>query len=271
MANEIVARPQTGIAAYLNNEEVKSNILSVVGEKNAKNFISSIVSAVQTTPALQKCTKISILNAALLGQALNLTPSPQLAMFYMVPYKNKGVDEAQFQLGWKGYVQLAIRSGQYRKIVTSEVREGEIKEFNPITEEFKLDPVLDVQKRLSLPVIGYYAMLELTNGFRKEIFWTKEKMEDHAKQYSKGYASDLRNNTAYTFWSKNFDDMAKKTMLRQLISKWGIMSIEMQSAFESDMAVIDADGNKRYVDNEDYAPEVENPFTKQEEVIIDEQ
>lgn len=269
MANEVVTRQPTGIASYLNSDAAKDNIMSVVGEKDTARFISSVVSAVQTTPALQKCTKASILNAALLGHALNLSPSPQLAMYYMVPYKNKGTDEAQFQLGWKGYVQLAIRSGQYRRIVASEVREGEIKEFNPITEEFRLDPVLDVQKRESLPVVGYYAMLELMNGFRKEIYWTKEKMSSHAIQYSKGYASDIKNGNSYTFWSKNFDDMAKKTMLRQLISKWGIMSIDMQQAFESDMAVIDADGNKRYVDNTDYEPEVENPFSS--EVIIDEQ
>lgn len=270
MANEVVNRQAQGIASYLNSDAVKGNILSVVGEKDSARFISSIVSAVQTTPALQKCTKVSILNAALLGQALNLSPSPQLAMYYMVPYKNKGVDEAQFQLGWKGYVQLAIRSGQYRKLVSSEVKDGEIKEFNPITEEIKLDPVLDVKRREELPVVGYYAMLELMNGYRKELYWTKEKMEAHAKQYSKGYASDIKNGTTYTFWSKNFDEMAKKTMLRQIISKFGIMSIDMQTAYESDMAVIDADGGHRYVDNEDLQPDVENPFSQQE-VIIDEQ
>lgn len=260
MANEVANRPQTGIASFLNSDAVRANILSVVGEKDTARFISSIVSAVQTTPALQKCTKNSILNAALLGQALNLSPSPQLAMYYMVPYKNKGIDEAQFQLGFKGYVQLAIRSGQYKRIVASEVKEGEIDGFNPITEEFSLSPILDVKERESKPVVGYYAMLELTNGFRKEIYWTKEKMEAHAKQYSRGYASDLKNGTSFTFWTKNFDDMAKKTMLRQLISKWGIMSIDMQKAFESDMAVIEADGTNKYVDNTDYVPEVPVPF-----------
>ena len=145
---------------------------------------------------------------------------------------------------------MAIRSGQYRKIVASEVKQGEIGDVNPITEDFVLTPVLDMAKREALPVVGYYGMFELNNGFRKEIYWSKEQMEAHAKQYSKGYRGDLQKGTAYTFWSKAFDNMAKKTILRQLISKWGVMSIQMQKAFESDMGVIQDDGSVRYVDNE---------------------
>ena len=93
-------------------------------------------------------------------------------------------------------------------------------------------------------------MFELNNGFRKEMYWSKEQMEEHAKRYSKGYTKDIREHTSYTFWSKDFDGMAKKTILRQLISKWGIMSIEMQKAYEGDMGVIQEDGSIRYVDNE---------------------
>ncbi len=239
-----------GIATYLSNDAVKKNIMSVIGEKNTTKFISSVVSAVQTNPALGECTNSSILSAALLGESLQLSHSPQLGQFYMVPYKNKGVSEAQFQLGAKGYKQLAIRTGQYRKMNTSEVREGELKSFNPITEEIVFNPVKDVATREKLPVIGYYASFELLNGFKKEIYWSKEKMEEHAKKYSKGYRGDLQKGTAYTFWSKDFDGMAEKTMIRQLISKWGIMSIEMQRAYEGDMGVINDDGSVRYIDNE---------------------
>ena len=250
--NELAQQKKAGIATYLSSEAVKNNIMSVVGEKNTTSFITSIVSAVQTNPALAECTNSSILSSALLGQSLKLTPSPQLGQYYMVPYDNSklGRKEAQFQMGYKGYIQLAIRSGQYRKIVVSEIREGELAKFNPITEEFDFVPFLDREKRLSLPVIGYYAALELVNGFRKEIYWTKGEMQKHAETYSSGYRNDLRKHTSYTFWSKNFDAMAKKTLIRQIISKWGVMSIEMSKAFESDMAVIDEDGKLHYVDNE---------------------
>lgn len=244
MSNELVSKKQ-GIATFLTSEKSKNQIMDIVGEKATPTFISSIVSAVQTNPALQKCTNKSILSAALLGESLKLPPSPQLGNIYFVPYKNKGVDEAQFQLGYKGMIQLAIRSGQYRKIVASEIKEGEITGFNPITEEFSVNPITDIEKRAKAKTVGYYAMLELVNGFKKEIFWTKEQMESHAIKYSKGYAKK----SGYTFWEKDFDAMAKKTMLRQLISKWGIMSTEMQTAYQADMSVIREDGSFDYVDN----------------------
>ena len=251
---------KVGITGYLSNDRVREQIVNVVGEKNATRFISSVVSAVQTNKTLQACTNQSIFSAALLGESLQLTPSPQLGQYYMVPYENTKlrIYEAQFQIGYKGYIQLAIRSGQYRKIVVSDVRQGEVGFYNPITEEFGMNPVLDMKKRQELPVVGYYGMFELTNGFRKELYWPKEQMEEHAKTYSKGYASDLRKHTSYTFWTKNFDAMAKKTLIRQLISKWGIMSVEMQKAYETDMGVLDEDGSVRYVDNEqDIIAEVE--------------
>lgn len=240
---------QTGMATYLGNEKVKANIMSVVGEKDYTSFVTAIVSAVQNSKDLATCTNASILNAALLGQSLKLSPSPQLGHYYMVKYENKGVAEATFQLGFKGYIQLAMRSGQYKKINALEVREGELGHYDPFTEEYSFKPIIDPNKRKNAKVVGYYAFFELTNGYRKELFWTKEEMEEHAKKYSKGYKNDLAKKTAYTFWSKNFDEMAKKTMLRQLISKWGIMSTEFQSAFESDQAVIRDDGAIDYVDN----------------------
>lgn len=251
MANEVVKKEEkkTGITAYLTSKAVRENIVSVVGEQSTPTFISSIVSAVQTNKELANCTHNSILSAALLGESLKLTPSPQLGQYYMVPYKNKGVSEATFQLGYKGYLQLAIRSGQYRKIAVSEVKEGEMASFNPITEEYVLQPITDMVKRTSLPTIGYYAMFVLNNGFRKDIYWSLEEMEQHAKTYSAGYRSDLKYKNKNTFWSKNFDAMAKKTLIRQLISKWGIMSVDMQKAYNADMAVINEDGTLDYVDN----------------------
>lgn len=275
MANTVATqKKKTGIATYLANDAVKKNIMSVIGEKNTTKFVSSVVSAVQTNPALAECTNGSILSAALLGEALQLSPSPQLGQFYMVPYKNKGVSEAQFQLGAKGYKQLAIRSGQYKRIVTSVVKEGELKSFNPITEEYIFEPIMDMATREKLPVIGYYAAFELLNGFKKELYWSKEKMQSHAQRYSNGYRSDLKKGTSYTFWSKDFDGMAEKTMIRQLISKWGIMSIDMQKAFESDMGIVREDGTVEYADNVvDIEAEVKEEIAENanaKELIIDE-
>lgn len=243
-----------GITAYLTNDAVKNQINNVIGGKDGTKFISAVVSAVNNNPALQECTNQSILAAALLGESLKLSPSPQLGQYYMVPFndKNKG-KVAQFQLGYKGYIQLAIRSGQYKKLNVLAIKEGELIRFNPLEEEIEVSLIEDEEAREQAPTIGYYAMFEYTNGFKKAMYWSKAKMEAHALKYSMGY----RAKKGYTFWEKDFDAMAYKTMLRQIISKWGIMSIEMQSALDADMAVINEDGTKSYVENEPEADVLE--------------
>ena len=249
VGNSLAKRQQkTGLTAYLTNDAVKNQINNVIGGKNGDRFISSIVSAVQTNSALQECTNPSILSAALLGESLKLSPSPQLGQYYMVPFNNnkKGFKEAQFQLGYKGYIQLAIRSGQYKKLNVLAIKEGELVRFDPLNEESEVNLIEDEEAREEAPTVGYYAMFEYTNGFKKVMYWSKKKMEAHALKYSKGYKAKK----GYTFWEKDFDAMAYKTMLRQLISKWGIMSIDMQSAMDVDMAVIHEDGTKDYVDME---------------------
>ena len=253
MANEVAEVKKQGIAGYLSSEAVKANIMSVIGEKDAQKFISSVVSAVQTNPDLAECTNSSILSAALLGHSLKLPQSPQLSFFYLVPFKNskKGVKEAIFQIGYKGLIQLAMRSGQYQKINVTAIKEGELKYYDPITEDFEFEAITDFEKRQSLPTIGYYAYFILTNGFKKEIYWSKERMEQHAKKYSTSY----RNGWSSSVWTSDFEAMAYKTLLRQLIGKWGIMSVEMENAYTSDMAVLDEDGNPDYVDNVPDAPE----------------
>lgn len=250
--NSLAKRNQRlGLTAYLTQDAVKNQINNVIGGKNGQRFISSIVSAVNTNPTLQECTNQSILSGALLGESLNLSPSPQLGQYYLVPFNDKNVGKvAQFQLGYKGYIQLAIRSGQYKKLNVLAIKEGELIRFDPLNEEIEVNLITDEAQRENTPTIGYYAMFEYVNGFKKAIYWSKEKMQAHAKKYSQGYKKDLEKNTAYTFWSKDFDGMAYKTMLRQLISKWGIMSIDMQSAMDADMAVIKEDGTKIYVENE---------------------
>ena len=253
--NNSLAKSQQklGITAYLTNDAVKANINSIIGGKNGSRFISSVVSAVQANPQLQECTNQSILSGALLGESLNLSPSPQLGHYYLVPFNDKERGKvAQFQLGYKGYIQLAIRSGQYKKLNVLAIKEGELIRFDPLNEEIEVNLIEDEEKREAAPTIGYYAMFEYTNGFRKALYWSKKKMEQHALKYSAGY----RAKKGFTFWEKDFDAMAYKTMLRQLISKWGIMSINMMSAMDADMAVINQDGTKDYVENDsDVFPE----------------
>ncbi|MBT9763577.1 recombinase [Coprococcus comes] len=254
------------LSVYLQNDAVKKQINQVVGGKNGTRFISSIVSAVQSTPALQECTSPSIVNAALLGEALNLSPSPQLGQFYMVPFDNKkkGCKEAQFQLGYKGYIQLAIRSGYYKKLNVLAIKEGELVRYDPLDEEVEVNLIDDDILREEAPTMGYFAMFEYENGFRKTLYWSKKKMLAHAEKYSfafykNGGARSLelleqgkipeKDMWKYSsFWFKDFDGMALKTMLRQLISKWGIMSIDLQNAIDKDMAVIHEDGKTEYVD-----------------------
>ena len=254
------------LSVYLQNDAVKKQINQVVGGKNGTRFISSIVSAVQNTPALQECTSPSIVNAALLGEALNLSPSPQLGQFYMVPFDNKkkGCKEAQFQLGYKGYIQLAIRSGYYKKLTVLAIKEGELVRYDPLDEEVEVNLIDDDILREEAPTMGYFAMFEYENGFRKTLYWSKKKMLAHAEKYSfafykNGGAKSLelleqgkipeKDMWKYSsFWFKDFDGMALKTMLRQLISKWGIMSIDLQNAIDKDMAVIHEDGKTDYVD-----------------------
>ena len=272
--NSLANRTQkTGMAVYLTQDAVKKQINSVVGGKNGTRFISSVVSAVQTTPALQECTNPSILSAALLGEALNLSPSPQLGQFYMVPFDNKkkGVKEAQFQLGYKGYIQLAERSGYYKKLNVLAIKEGELIRYDPLNEEIEVELIEDDIVREETQAMGYYAMFEYENGFRKTMYWSKKKMLAHAEKYSQAFK---RNGGAKSlelleqgkipekdlwkyssFWFKDFDGMAQKTMLRQLISKWGIMSIDLQTAIDKDMTVLHEDGSVDYVENQVEAEE----------------
>lgn len=257
------SKRNTSLAAYLTQEAVKNQISNIVGGRSQR-FISAIVSAVNTNPQLQECTNQSIVSGALLGESLNLSPSPQLGQYYLVPFndRNKG-KVAQFQLGYKGYIQLAIRSGQYKKLNVLAIKKGELVKFDPLNEEIEVNLMQNEEERENAETVGYYAMFEYTNGFRKAIYWSKAKMEAHAMRYSMGY----RAKKGYTFWEKDFDAMAYKTMLRQLISKWGIMSVDMINAFENDMAVLNDDGSKFYIDTdetEEAVEEIEEPVAEEQ-------
>ena len=260
-------QPKTGITAYMNSEKTIEYINRSLGAANKQRFVTGVISAVNNNPALQECTNQSILAGALLGESLKLSPSQQLGQYYLVPFNdNKKGKVAQFQLGYKGYIQLAIRSGQYKKLNVLAIKEGELIKFDPLNEEIEVKLISNEEEREQAKTIGYYAMFEYVNGFKKALYWSRSKMEAHALKYSAGYANDKKKGTAWTFWTKDFDGMAYKTMLRQLISKWGIMSIEMSTALNSDYAVINEDGTKNYVET-DEENIIEAEFTEQSEIV----
>lgn len=252
--------------------------------KRQARFIASITSAVGANPALQECDSKSIISGALLGESLNLSPSPQLGQFYLVPFATQCKDQAgnklwvtdengnkvkdangkwipvtvknaQFILGYKGMLQLAMRSGYYKKIVVLDIKQGELIGFDPMEETIDCMLIEDPDEREKAPTIGYYAMFEYQNGFRKAIYWTQAKMMHHADRYSKAFSANeyarlQRGEVAEkdmwkysSFWYTSFDDMAKKTMLRQLLSHWGMLSTEMADAFEADGETITNDGS----------------------------
>lgn len=257
MNNQLAVNNKPKFSVAIQSDTYKKLINQTLGDKNrATRFIASISSAVATNPDLQQCDAGTILSGALLGESLNLSPSPQLGQYYLVPFNktiknedgsSRQIKVAQFQLGYKGYIQLAIRSGYYKKINVIAIKKGELVRYDPLNEEIEVNLIDDEEERENAESVGYYAMFEYVNGFRKSLYWSKSKMENHAIKYSKGYAA----HKGYTFWEKDFDGMAFKTMLRQLISKWGIMSIEMEQAIEKDMSTINTDGSYEYVDNEE--------------------
>ena len=228
-------------------------------DTQAASFISSILTVTRTNSKFSECSPYSILSAAVIAATLKLPINPSLGFAYIVPYKG----QAQFQLGWRGYVQLAMRSAQYKTLNSSSVCEGQIQDIDFITGEIIRG------EKISEKVVGYVAYFELLNGFRKSLYMTVEEVEAHAKKYSQSYAYDLRGNKKSSVWSTNFDAMAKKTVLKLLLSRFGIISIDQQGldlikALRADQAVI-TDKGLRYIDNE---PNEENivPFDE----IIDE-
>ena len=244
-------KPSFGV--MINSTGYKTLINRTLGDpKKATRFVTAISSAVATNPALQNCDAATIVSAGLLGETLNLSPSPQLGQYYLVPFNDRKNNRttAQFQLGYRGMLQLAQRSGEYKRINAMAVKEGELIRYDAFMDEIELKYIEDEEQRQSLPTIGYFAMFEYHNGFRKVLYWSKAKMEQHALTYSQGY----RAKKGYTFWEKDFDAMGIKTMLRQLLSKWGMMSLEMQKAYEADGGVLNQDGTIDYVDSVDAAP-----------------
>ena len=266
-------------SSYMTSNAVTQKINSIVGnEKDGAKFISNIVASVQANPTLKECSNQSILSCALVAHSLNLSANPTLGQIYMIPYNNKttGQKEAQIQLSYKSYIQLAIRSGYYKKINALAIKQGELVKYDPLNEEIEVKLIDDEVEREKAPIMGFYAMFEYINGFKKCIYWSNEKMLAHADRYSQSFNKKTMQDIIdkkipekdmwkYSSpWYSRYEDMGVKTTLKQLLSKYGILSIEMQEAIEKDQAVIKEDGTPVYVDNDNEDYEVANVVEENE-------
>jgi recombination protein RecT len=237
-----IVKKNVQFSVAIRSDAYQNLINSTLGDaQTAKKFVADISSVVSQNNALKRCDAGSIVSAGLTAQSLGLPLSPTLGFCYVVPYGNL----AQFQVGWKGLVQLAIRTNLYKKIGVRPVHKGEALGLDEFGDEVvKFDHAFDQEE-----VVGYFAYFELTSGFKKTLYWTVDQCKAHAKRYSKSYG----NGSATDNWSNMFDTMAQKTVLKQLISKFGILSVEIIKAIESDQAVVNSDGTMSYVDNVEVA------------------
>lgn len=288
-SNVIIATP-SNIRNAMSNATMQKQLKAMISEpKKRDQLVSTMVSMVQQTRELQNCEVSSVYNAAIAGAALNLPYG--FGYFYAVPRANNKVGkakgfangkykEATFQLGYKGFVQLAMRSGEYRDIDVYEIKEGEL--VNSNKRRITIDDVKYLENHDELPTIGYLAFFELHNGFTKSVYMRRSEIASHAKEYSyfneKVY-NDLKAGKkvqdAWKYssqWYTDFDMMASKTVLKRLLSRWGILSVDMQSAMKQDQAVIGNNGEVlSYPDNPksdiNQIPEVEEvPVVEKEPV-----
>lgn len=237
MANITVSKK---VKSYLDSPELTERLQNAMTPQKKELFKTSLLGVINSNSLFEKADPLSIIQSALVATTLDLPINPSLGYAYIIPYGVK----AQFQLGYKGLIQLAQRTGQYQTISASEVREGQIKDYDPL-KGVEFDWTITDGE-----VIGYVAYFKLINGFEKYLYMSLKELEAHGKKYSKSYDSKDKYTKEYNgIWRTNFDAMAKKTVLKQLISKFGIMSVEMQDAVVKDQQVIDKEGNGEYVDN----------------------
>lgn len=230
-APAIAPNPTSSIKSLLSAANVKKRFDEIL-DKRAPQFMASIVNLVSMEKSLQNVDPISIIGSALVAATMDLPIDKNLGYAWIVPYKGK----AQFQMGYKGYIQLALRTGKYKSINAIEVYEGELGSWNRLTEQLEIYE----EKRISEKVIGYAGYFELVNGFKKTVYWSREEIEAHRIRFSKSEFG----------WKNDYDGMGLKTVIRNMLGKWGILSIEMQDAHRSDMQAIEAksDENTGYID-----------------------
>ena len=255
MANEVVKKPQTGLQkfnAMLENTRTQEYLTNVLGEKK-QTFVSNMVALVSSNKALSECDPSTIMFSCLKATALGLAIDPSLGLAWVLPYRDNknNTTVATFQLGAKAYTQLALRTAQYKKINVRDVREGEIVGEDFVSGEMQFKKL--EKDREKAPVVGYVAMFELINGFSKQLYMSIEEIDAHAKRFSQTYRK------GYGLWADKDmrPKMAEKTVLKLLLSKWGVLSVEMEQAIKSDSAVLGENNSVRYVDNEEDAIDLE--------------
>lgn len=235
MANEVVKQQKVTIQSLVHNEEFVSKAQDIL-QDGTPQFMASVLTLANSNKLLGECDPIKLYNCCLMAAALKLPFNQNLGQAYIVPFKG----EPQLQIGWKGFIQLAQRSGQFKRINCSDVREGEIVKRDRLTGEIEFD-WLDDAEREKKPVIGYVAYFELLNGYQQTLYMSKAEVEAHAKKYSQTYKQ------GFGVWKDNFDAMARKTLIKRILNQFAPLSVDMAKAMEYDQA----DANGRYPDNAD--------------------
>lgn len=245
------------LPALLNSDVIKDRFNAVLGKKSAA-FMSALLSIYNSNTQLQICEPRSILGAAGLAATLDLSITPSLGQAYIVPFKGK----ATFQVGVRGLVQLAHRTGRYTALHAGRVCEGEFKGFNPLTGEPERG------EKISDTVVGYVAYMRLVNGFEKYLYMTLGEIEAHAEKYSQSYAYDKRAGKKLSPWSTNFDAMASKTVLKKLLNAWGVLSTEMAEAIQGDQSVADKN-TFTYIDNGGNVQDRTALYVEEDGLVVD--
>ena len=255
MANEVAKKPQTGLQkfnAMLENTRTQEYLTNVLGEKK-QTFVSNMVALVSSNKALSECDPSTIMFSCLKATALGLAVDPSLGLAWVLPYRDNknNTTVATFQLGAKAYIQLALRTAQYKKINVRDVRQGEIVGEDFVSGDMQFKKL--EKDREKAPVVGYVAMFELINGFSKQLYMSVEELDAHAKRFSQTYRK------GYGLWSDKEmrGSMMEKTILKRLLSKYGVLSVEMEQAIKSDSAVLGENNSVRYIDNEEDAIDLE--------------
>lgn len=237
------------IKEYMSAPAVMKKMEEMLQSKDAvRQFSTAIISIAGSDELLATAEPRSLFNAALTAASLNLPINKNLGFAHIIGYKNNkkgGVVEAQFQLGARGFKELAQRSGRYKSIHEGEVRQGEVRGRNRLTGDVDWAWIDDDEKRNALPVIGYFSYFKLDNGYESTWYWTVEEVRAHAKQFSQAYKS------GYGPWKDMFDAMAKKTVMKLNISKNGPLDINLQQAINADQAVVREPGKYDYIDGEE--------------------
>ena len=240
------------LKGYFENDSVKKNLRAMLGQK-AQGFATSVLSVVNNNKLLQNADPSTIYSSAMVAASLDLPINPNLGFAAIVPYGR----QAQCQIMSRGFIQLAIRSGQYAKINNAIVHKGELVKYDPFRDEYEFD----ASKRESDEVIGYMAYFRTIGGFEKYFYMTKEEALAHGKRYSKSFSSGN--------WSTDPDSMCLKTVIKLLLSKYGILSIEMQRAIKFDQAIVKGDFSQ--MESFDEIDEAEAEYIDNPQNDIDEQ